>query len=179
MKDSNPPVLEAMFGVLTDSNLWLGLEESLGRVHRSWSWSSFFGIEAHSRIHDIQFCYAGISIPALVLSVSHCYCCFFCEFVLLSLALSIVCLYPSPWFSFLGFTWYLFHNQDHFLLCGLIWQAIDHIINSAAKTNYMSGGKINVPIVFRGPNGAAAGVAAQHSQVFLSPQYVNLVALSM
>jgi pyruvate dehydrogenase E1 component beta subunit len=43
----------------------------------------------------------------------------------------------------------------------------------------MSGGKINVPIVFRGPNGAAAGVAAQHSQVFLSPQYVNPVALSM
>lgn len=44
-------------------------------------------------------------------------------------------------------------------------QAIDHIINSAAKTHYMSGGKIEVPIVFRGPNGAAAGVAAQHSQV--------------
>ncbi len=48
----------------------------------------------------------------------------------------------------------------------IIQQAIDHIINSAAKTNYMSGGTINVPIVFRGPNGAAAGVAAQHSQVF-------------
>jgi pyruvate dehydrogenase E1 component beta subunit len=45
-------------------------------------------------------------------------------------------------------------------------QAIDHLINSAAKTNYMSGGTINVPIVFRGPNGAAAGVAAQHSQCF-------------
>ena len=43
-------------------------------------------------------------------------------------------------------------------------QAIDHIINSAAKTLYMSGGQINVPIVFRGPNGAAARVAAQHSQ---------------
>jgi pyruvate dehydrogenase E1 component beta subunit len=48
----------------------------------------------------------------------------------------------------------------------VIQQAIDHIINSAAKTNYMSGGTINVPIVFRGPNGAAAGVAAQHSQCF-------------
>lgn len=48
---------------------------------------------------------------------------------------------------------------------GVLLQAIDHIINSAAKTNYMSGGKISVPIVFRGPNGAAAGVAAQHSQV--------------
>lgn len=45
-------------------------------------------------------------------------------------------------------------------------QAMDHIINSAAKTLYMSGGKIPVPIVFRGPNGAAAGVAAQHSQCF-------------
>lgn len=45
-------------------------------------------------------------------------------------------------------------------------QAIDQIINSAAKTFYMSAGKVNVPIVFRGPNGAAAGVAAQHSQCF-------------
>lgn len=44
-------------------------------------------------------------------------------------------------------------------------QAIDHIINSAAKSHYMSGGQLTVPIVFRGPNGAAAGVAAQHSQV--------------
>lgn len=44
-------------------------------------------------------------------------------------------------------------------------QAIDHIINSAAKSNYMSAGQISVPIVFRGPNGAAAGVGAQHSQV--------------
>lgn len=45
-------------------------------------------------------------------------------------------------------------------------QAIDHIINSAAKSNYMSAGQISVPIVFRGPNGAAAGVGAQHSQVW-------------
>lgn len=45
-------------------------------------------------------------------------------------------------------------------------QAIDHIVNSAAKQFYMSGGDMNVPIVFRGPNGAAAGVAAQHSQCF-------------
>ncbi len=43
-------------------------------------------------------------------------------------------------------------------------QAIDHIINSAAKTLYMSGGQPRCPIVFRGPNGAAARVAAQHSQ---------------
>ena len=43
-------------------------------------------------------------------------------------------------------------------------QAIDQIVNSAAKTYYMSGGVLPCPIVFRGPNGAAAGVAAQHSQ---------------
>ena len=47
-------------------------------------------------------------------------------------------------------------------------QSIDQIINSAAKTLYMSGGQINCPIVFRGPNGAAAQVAAQHSQDFSS-----------
>lgn len=46
------------------------------------------------------------------------------------------------------------------------WQAIDQIVNSAAKTHYMSGGTVKVPIVFRGPNGAAAGVAAQHSQCY-------------
>jgi pyruvate dehydrogenase E1 component beta subunit len=45
-------------------------------------------------------------------------------------------------------------------------QAIDHIINSAAKTLYMAGGELGCPIVFRGPNGAAARVAAQHSQEF-------------
>ncbi|MBL6785012.1 MAG: pyruvate dehydrogenase complex E1 component subunit beta [Rickettsiales bacterium] len=47
-------------------------------------------------------------------------------------------------------------------------QAIDQIINSAAKTNYMSGGQVKCPIVFRGANGAAAGVAAQHSQCYAS-----------
>jgi len=45
-------------------------------------------------------------------------------------------------------------------------QAIDHIVNSAGKTLYMSGGQQPVPIVFRGPNGPAAAVAAQHSQCF-------------
>jgi pyruvate dehydrogenase E1 component beta subunit len=53
-----------------------------------------------------------------------------------------------------------------FMTFNFAMQAIDHLINSAAKTNYMSGGTINVPMVFRGPNGAAAGVAAQHSQCF-------------
>mmetsp|Transcript_5131 Transcript_5131/g.12921 ORF Transcript_5131/g.12921 Transcript_5131/m.12921 type:complete len:327 (+) Transcript_5131:285-1265(+) len=47
-------------------------------------------------------------------------------------------------------------------------QAIDHVINSAAKTLYMSAGGISCPIVFRGPNGAAMGVGAQHSQCFAS-----------
>jgi pyruvate dehydrogenase E1 component beta subunit len=47
-------------------------------------------------------------------------------------------------------------------------QAIDHIINSAAKTLYMSGGQLGCPIVFRGANGAASRVAAQHSQCFAS-----------
>ena len=45
-------------------------------------------------------------------------------------------------------------------------QAIDHVVNSAAKTFYMSAGACPVPIVFRGPNGSALGVAAQHSQCF-------------
>jgi pyruvate dehydrogenase E1 component beta subunit len=47
-------------------------------------------------------------------------------------------------------------------------QAIDQIINSAAKTLYMSGGQVKSPIVFRGPNGAASRVAAQHSQCYAS-----------
>jgi pyruvate dehydrogenase E1 component beta subunit len=53
-----------------------------------------------------------------------------------------------------------------FMTFNFALQGIDHIINSAAKSNYMSAGQINVPIVFRGPNGAAAGVGAQHSQCF-------------
>eukprot|EP00208_Stichococcus_sp_RCC1054_P001743 CAMPEP_0206135594 /NCGR_PEP_ID=MMETSP1473-20131121/859_1 /ASSEMBLY_ACC=CAM_ASM_001109 /TAXON_ID=1461547 /ORGANISM="Stichococcus sp, Strain RCC1054" /LENGTH=317 /DNA_ID=CAMNT_0053527551 /DNA_START=200 /DNA_END=1153 /DNA_ORIENTATION=+ len=53
-----------------------------------------------------------------------------------------------------------------FMTFNFAMQAIDQIINSAAKTLYMSAGSINCPIVFRGPNGAAAGVAAQHSQCF-------------
>ncbi len=51
-----------------------------------------------------------------------------------------------------------------FMTFNFAMQAIDHIINSAAKTLYMSGGQMGAPIVFRGPNGAAARVAAQHSQ---------------
>ena len=55
-----------------------------------------------------------------------------------------------------------------FMTFNFSMQAIDQIINSAAKSLYMSGGEINVPIVFRGPNGAATRVAAQHSQCFIS-----------
>jgi len=53
-----------------------------------------------------------------------------------------------------------------FMTFNFAMQAIDQIINSAAKTHYMSGGQIESPIVFRGPNGAAARVAAQHSQCY-------------
>src|SRR3546814_3031925 len=53
-----------------------------------------------------------------------------------------------------------------FMTFNFAMQAIDHIINSAAKTNYMSGGQMRCPIVFRGPNGAAARGGAQHSQHF-------------
>ncbi|MCU0829944.1 MAG: pyruvate dehydrogenase complex E1 component subunit beta [Rhizobiaceae bacterium] len=53
-----------------------------------------------------------------------------------------------------------------FMTFNFAMQAIDHIINSAAKTLYMSGGQMGAPMVFRGPNGAAARVAAQHSQCY-------------
>ena len=55
-----------------------------------------------------------------------------------------------------------------FMTMNFAMQAIDHIINSAAKTLYMAGGQLGCPIVFRGPNGAAARVAAQHSQCYAS-----------
>ena len=55
-----------------------------------------------------------------------------------------------------------------FMTWNFAMQAIDQIINSAAKTLYMSGGQIKCPIVFRGPNGAAARVGAQHSQEYAS-----------
>jgi pyruvate dehydrogenase E1 component beta subunit len=55
-----------------------------------------------------------------------------------------------------------------FMTFNFSMQAIDHIINSAAKTLYMSGGQLGCSIVFRGPNGAAARVGAQHSQDFSS-----------
>jgi pyruvate dehydrogenase E1 component beta subunit len=55
-----------------------------------------------------------------------------------------------------------------FMTFNFAMQAIDQLINSAAKTRYMSGGQMGCPIVFRGPNGAASRVAAQHSQCYAS-----------
>ena len=55
-----------------------------------------------------------------------------------------------------------------FMTFNFAMQAIDHVINSAAKTRYMSGGQVDVAVVFRGPNGPAARVAAQHSQDYSS-----------
>lgn len=63
-----------------------------------------------------------------------------------------------------------------FMTFNFALQAIDHIINSAAKTNYMSGGQMRCPIVFRGPNGAASRVGAQHSQNF-GPWYAAVPGL--
>ena len=63
-----------------------------------------------------------------------------------------------------------------FMTFNFAMQAIDHIVNSAAKTRYMSGGQISCPIVFRGPNGAAARVGAQHSQNY-APWYSSVPGL--
>ncbi|WCT73574.1 pyruvate dehydrogenase complex E1 component subunit beta [Sphingomonas naphthae] len=63
-----------------------------------------------------------------------------------------------------------------FMTFNFAMQAIDHIINSAAKTNYMSGGQMRCPMVFRGPNGAAARVGAQHSQNY-APWYASVPGL--
>jgi pyruvate dehydrogenase E1 component beta subunit len=63
-----------------------------------------------------------------------------------------------------------------FMTFNFAMQAIDHIINSAAKTNYMSGGQMRCPVVFRGPNGAASRVAAQHSQNY-GPWYASVPGL--
>ena len=63
-----------------------------------------------------------------------------------------------------GASWGGLRPIVEFMTWNFAMQGIDHIINSAAKTLYMSGGQMGSPIVFRGPNGAAARVAAQHSQ---------------
>jgi pyruvate dehydrogenase E1 component beta subunit len=63
-----------------------------------------------------------------------------------------------------------------FMTFNFAMQAIDHIINSAAKTNYMSGGQMRCPVVFRGPNAAASRVGAQHSQNY-GPWYASVPGL--
>ena len=65
-----------------------------------------------------------------------------------------------------------------FMTFNFAMQAIDHIINSAAKTLYMSGGQMGCPIVFRGPNGAASRVGAQHSHDYAS-WYANVPGLKV
>lgn len=65
-----------------------------------------------------------------------------------------------------------------FMTFNFAMQAFDQIINSAAKTNYMSGGQLGCPIVFRGPNGAAARVGAQHSQNFAAT-YAHIPGLKV
>ena len=63
-----------------------------------------------------------------------------------------------------------------FMTFNFAMQAIDHVINSAAKTNYMSGGQMRCPVVFRGPNAAASRVGAQHSQNY-GPWYASVPGL--
>ncbi|CAN5184501.1 pyruvate dehydrogenase complex E1 component subunit beta [soil metagenome] len=63
-----------------------------------------------------------------------------------------------------------------FMTFNFAMQAIDHVVNSAAKTNYMSGGQMRCPVVFRGPNGAASRVGAQHSQNY-APWYASVPGL--
>jgi pyruvate dehydrogenase E1 component beta subunit len=65
-----------------------------------------------------------------------------------------------------------------FMTWNFAMQAIDQIVNSAAKTHYMSGGSMRAPVVFRGPNGAAARVAAQHSQCY-SAWYAHVPGLKV
>jgi pyruvate dehydrogenase E1 component beta subunit len=65
-----------------------------------------------------------------------------------------------------------------FMTFNFAMQAMDQIVNSAAKTLYMSGGQMGCPIVFRGPNGAAARVAAQHSQCYAS-WYMHIPGLKV
>ncbi|KAK9104082.1 hypothetical protein Scep_020926 [Stephania cephalantha] len=65
-----------------------------------------------------------------------------------------------------GAAYYGLRPIVEFMTFNFSLQAIDHILNSAARSSYMSGGQMSVPIVFRGPNGAPGGVSAQHSQCF-------------
>lgn len=77
-----------------------------------------------------------------------------------------------------GAAYYGLRPVLEFMTFNFAMQAIDHLVNSAAKTHYMSGGNISVPIVFRGPNGAALGVGAQHSQCY-APWYGSVPGLKV
>lgn len=70
------------------------------------------------------------------------------------------------------------HPVVEYMTMNFSLQAIDHIINTCAKTHYMTGGNIKVAITFRGPNGFAVGVAAQHTQDF-SPIYSSIPGLKV
>lgn len=85
-----------------------------------------------------------------------------------SMTRHIFCLYLEMGFAGLatGAAYQGLRPIAEFMTFNFSMQAIDHVVNSAAKQYYMTGGDMTVPIVFRGPNGAAAGVAAQHSQCF-------------
>jgi pyruvate dehydrogenase E1 component beta subunit len=61
-----------------------------------------------------------------------------------------------------------------FMTWNFSMQAIDHIVNSAAKSHYMSGGQLKCPIVFRGPNGPPTSVGAQHSQVCVALLFLSV-----
>ena len=78
----------------------------------------------------------------------------------------------------IGASWLGIKPVVEYMSFNFSMQAIDHIVNSAAKTLYMSGGQVNCPIVFRGPNGAATQVAAQHSQNYAS-WYSNVPGLKV
>ncbi|KAJ0972660.1 hypothetical protein J5N97_020619 [Dioscorea zingiberensis] len=65
-----------------------------------------------------------------------------------------------------GAAYYGLRPVVEFMTFNFSMQAIDHIINSAAKSNYTSGGQMSAPIVFRGPNGASAGLGAEHNQCY-------------
>ncbi len=78
----------------------------------------------------------------------------------------------------IGSSWAGMRPVLEFMTFNFAMQAMDQIVNSAAKTLYMSGGQMGTPIVFRGPNGAAARVAAQHSQDFAA-WYMHIPGLKV
>ncbi|THU68876.1 hypothetical protein C4D60_Mb08t08480 [Musa balbisiana] len=77
-----------------------------------------------------------------------------------------------------GAAYYGLRPVVEFMIFYFSMQATDHIINSSAKSNYMSAGQISVPVVFRRPNGANDGVGAQHSQVMVCPRSWSKSVLS-